>query len=137
MDSCPLDTGNTIKIIRDKENTVRQLKLGLQAISASDDCSREVFPFLCQHIFGLCSKSGHFIPPTSTDCERLKNSICQREWKIALQFGFEFPNCDSLSSQEPPCSSILENQTILKDSTTGKTTLTGYTSITTNQLPVK
>ncbi len=91
MDSCPWDTGNKIKIIRDEESTLKQLKLVLQAISASDDCNREVFPFLCQYLFGLCSKSGHFIPPTSTECERLKNSICQREWETALQFGFELP----------------------------------------------
>ena len=97
-DSCPQDASESILIVQNDEEKIFFLNQGLQAIKASEDCRREVVPFLCQYFFGLCSDSGYLIQPTSSQCDRIKNSLCQREWKTAVQLGFELPHCNNLPS---------------------------------------
>ena len=117
LNYCPLDNGNNIEILKDEEIKVIQLQQGLQLIEASKSCTEEVIPFLCQYLYGLCSDSGHLIQPSSTQCETLQNSICQREWEVALQFGLELPNCNNLSSQVS-CSSTVNDQEFLVENFT-------------------
>ena len=104
-DSCPQDVGESIVVVRKEEETIGLLNQGLQFIGASEECRKEVVPFLCQYYFGLCSDSGSLIQPTSSQCERIKNSICPREWEAAVQFNLELPDCSDLPSEPSLCQS--------------------------------
>ena len=100
---CPQDTGETISIINDEEEIIQQLQQGLNFLSASETCAEKVIPFMCQFMFGLCTDSGYLLQPTSSQCTTLQREVCQAEWKAALAFGFQLPDCDSLPSSPPLC----------------------------------
>ena len=46
----------------------------------------------------------------SSQCEKLKNSICPREWKTAVQVNLELPDCSSLPSEPSLCPLSSENK---------------------------
>ena len=100
---CPQDAGETISIINDGEVTIQQLQQGLTLFGASKTCADKVIPFMCQFIFGLCTDSGYLLQPTSSQCTTLQREVCQAEWQAAVAFGFQLPDCDSLSSSPPLC----------------------------------
>ena len=115
-DFCPQDVGERILVVQKEDDKIARLNQGLQIIGASEECRNEVVPFLCQYFFGLCSDSEILIQPTSSQCEKLKNSICPREWKIAVRFNLELPDCSSLPSEPSICPSSSENKTSSKES---------------------
>ena len=67
----------------------------------SPACAAEVKPFLCLHLFGLCSATGGVsYQPTACHCKDLRDNVCADEWRLVemiqdILSGFPaLPNCD-------------------------------------------
>ena len=77
----------------------------------SPTCAAEVKPFLCLHLFGLCSATGGVsYQPTACHCRNLRDNICANEWRLVEMIQHilsnfpALPNCDTeLSDNNKPC----------------------------------
>ena len=65
-------------------------------------CAAEVKPFLCLHLFGLCSATrGVSYQPTACHCRNLRDNICADEWRLVEMIQHIYsnfpalPNCDN------------------------------------------
>ena len=82
-----------ITVLRIEEITVARLINGLAIVGASDECRSKAVPFFCQHLFGLCVVSGVSILPTSSQCEEIRDTICQQEWVKIKGLNIDVPDC--------------------------------------------
>ena len=98
-------------VIRNKDSTAKSLIGGLDLLGASAECREEVVPFLCLHLFGLCSGSGVLIQPTSTQCQQIRDMACRNEWMVALSLDIDLPDCDMFPSESPSCDGTGRNNT--------------------------
>jgi len=102
--NCPLNA-SSLTVIQNRESNVRMLESGLLQLQANAQCMEEALPFFCLFLFGLCENSEAPIQPTRSECERLQNSICRREWITAKAFrlGHILPNCSSFPEEKILC----------------------------------
>jgi len=89
-----------------------QVLQGLQTLGASDTCIMEAAPFLCLYAYGLCSSTGVYLQPSSSQCEEVRDNLCSFEWATALQFGIALPSCEQFSSEAPTCLTSNETDTL-------------------------
>ena len=99
---CSQNIADPFLVLNDAMEEANQL-LNLLDYLASDDCKSEVVPFLCLHLFGLCSSSGDIIQPTSSQCKEIRDSLCQTEWDAALKMGFNLPDCNDFPQESGYC----------------------------------
>ena len=98
------------------ENNLEAAKTILSFIDNRPDlvspaCAVEVKPFLCLHLFGLCSATGGVsYQPTACHCRNLRDNVCANEWKLVemiqdfLSDFPDLPNCDTeLSENNKQC----------------------------------
>ena len=104
--NCLEDIGEPILVLNNAINTAGQLFSGLDLLGASDICKTEVIPFLCIHLFGLCSSSSVNIQPTKSQCEQIRESTCQNEWERALQIGIDLPDCGLFPLETTQCQNM-------------------------------
>ena len=107
--NCLPDAEGNVLVVRNEEATATQLVNGLTSIGASVECRRKAVPFLCQHLFGLCSGSGFFIPPTSSLCGEIRDTICQQQWMLIEGLGMELPDCAMFPPEMPSCPALNNN----------------------------
>ena len=107
---CPHESGQSITVVRNGQELANQIVLGLEFVRASESCLVEATSVLCLYAYGLCSSSGVYIQPTSSQCEELRDSLCQTEWETALSFDIALPNCNDLPSALARCSSLDETK---------------------------
>ncbi len=91
------------------ENTAVQLLNGLVLLNPSPECSEQIRPFLCLHIFGLCDTSGNLHTTLREECLRLRDSVCSSEWTTAmslLPLG-TLPVCEDLPDADEECAGII------------------------------
>ena len=105
-------------VVRNEEDTATQLINELISIGASVECRRKVIPFVCQHLFGLCGGLGVFIQPNSSQCEEIREVICQQEWRIIEKFSMDLQDCTIFPAETSSCPALNEspsrNKTLLK-----------------------
>ena len=89
------------------ENNLEAAKTILSFIDNRPDlvspaCAVEVKPFLCLHLFGLCSATGGVsYQPTACHCRNLRDNVCADEWRLVemiqdvLSDFPALPNCDT------------------------------------------
>ena len=65
------------------ENKAKRFFFGLSTLSPSPECVTELRPFLCLYLFGSCDSNNQSRQVTQDDCERLRDDVCAREWKLA------------------------------------------------------
>ena len=84
------------------ENTAMLYFLRLPFLSPSQQCETDLKPFLCLYLFGSCDLNNQSHHITQTDCERLRDRVCAREWALAESFlgSGVLPQCGDFSSQE-------------------------------------
>ena len=113
--NCPHEGGQAISLVRNGQQLANQIFQGLEFIHARESCLVEATSFLCLYAYGLCSSTGVYIQPTSSQCVELRDSLCQTEWVTAKRFGIALPNCNDLPSRPVNCpefnSSIPMNMT--------------------------
>ena len=93
------------------ENNLEVAKTVLSSDLISPACAVEVKPFLCLHLFGLCSAIGGVsYQPTACHCRNLRDNICANEWRLVemiqriLSDFPPLPNCDAdFSDNNKPC----------------------------------
>ena len=93
------------------ENNLEIAKIVLSSDLVSPVCAAEVKPFLCLHLFGLCSATGGVsYQPTACHCRNLRDNICADEWRLVemiqhILSNFPvLPNCDTkFSDNNKPC----------------------------------
>ena len=116
--NCPLDQERNVLVVRNEEDTATQLINELISIGASVECRRKVIPFVCQHLFGLCGELGVFIQPTSSQCEEIRDVMCQLEWRNIKKFSMDFQDCTIFPATTSSCPAINEkhstNEPLLK-----------------------
>ena len=108
--NCLPDLEGNVLVVRNEEATATQLMNGLTSIGASVECRRKAVPFLCQHLFGLCSESGVSIQPTSSQCEEIRDTACLQEWITIEGFGMELPDCAKFPPEASSCPALHDNQ---------------------------
>ena len=105
-------------VVRNEEATATQLINELNSIGASVECRRKAIPFVCQHLFGLCGGLGVFIQPTSSQCEEIRELICQQEWGIIEKLSMDLQDCAMFPAETSSCPTLNKshstNETILK-----------------------
>ena len=103
-------------MVRNEEASAIQLIDGLKFIGASDECMRRAVPFLCLHLFGLCGGSGVSIQPTISQCEEVRDTLCQEEWMFVGTLGIDLPDCAmfpaNVSSCPAPNDSLSTNEMV-------------------------
>ena len=93
------------------ENNIEAAETVLYSELISPACAAEVKPFLCLHLFGLCSAIGGVsYQPTACHCRNLRDNICANEWRLVemiqriLSDFPPLPNCDAdFSDNNQPC----------------------------------
>ena len=83
-----------------RERNAAQL---LNEFNTSLECSEEIQPFLCLHMFGLCDASGNLHTSSRGECLRLRDTVCSSEWARAVSL---LP-----SGNLPVCEDLLSNTT--------------------------
>lgn len=101
--NCPPDPKGKVFVLRNEEATARQLIGVLNLLGASTECKKKLVPFMCLNLFGLCGWSGVSILPTTSQCEQIRDVICQDVWQISLQLGVALPDCELFSSEPVFC----------------------------------
>ena len=104
--NCPLAPEGNITVLRNEEVTVARLINGLAIVGASDECRSKAVPFFCQHLFGLCGVSGVSILPTSSQCEEIRDTICQQEWVKIKVFNIDVPDCAMFPPETLSCPAL-------------------------------
>ena len=99
---CSQNWEDPVMVVNNAKNEAYQL-FKLDFIDASEDCKNIIIPFLCLHLFGLCSHSGVAIQPTSSHCKEIRDLVCQIEWARTLQHGINLPDCDSFPLESNFC----------------------------------
>ena len=90
-------------MVRNGQQLAKQILEGLELIGARKSCLEEAASFICLFAYRLCSSSGVYIQPTSTQCVELRDLLCQAEWETADMFGIALPNCNVLPSTPASC----------------------------------
>ena len=88
------------------ETAATQLLNGLEFfLSPTPQCSEEIRPFLCLHIFSLCDSSGHLHTTLRQDCIRLRDDVCSDEWTTAMSLlpAGTLPVCEDLPDTIEEC----------------------------------
>ena len=68
------------------------------SVGTYPECQLEALPFLCQYYFPLTDCLNNKIySATQEECERISTTVCAIPWKLAISFGEELPECDSLA----------------------------------------
>ena len=98
--NCSQAHGEDILVSENAESTARNLIPLLELLRPSDACREAVVQFLCLYFFGLCDNLGVLLTPTSGQCERIRDEVCQREWAFALRFA-SLPECGSFPIESP------------------------------------
>ena len=80
-------------MIRNGDQLVSQIFQGLEFLRAPGSCMQEAVPFICLYAYGVCSSSGIYLQPTSSQCEELRDSLCRVEWEAAINIGIALPYC--------------------------------------------
>ena len=105
-------------VVRNEEATSTQLINELISIGASVECRRKVIPFVCQHLFGMCGELEVFIQPNSSQCEEIREVICQQEWRIIEKICMDLQDCTMFPAGTLSCPGLKEspsrNKTLLK-----------------------
>ena len=104
-------------VVRNEEARATQLINELISIGASVECRRKAIPFVCQHLFGLCGGLGVFIQPTSSQCEEIREVICQQEWGSIEKLSM-VQDCAMFPAETSSCPALNEshstNETVLR-----------------------
>ena len=100
-------------VLNDAMEEANQLLNLLDYLDTSDDCKSEIVPFLCLHLFGLCSSSGDIIQPTSSQYKEIRDSLCHTEWDAALKLGFNFPDCNNFPQESGYCQNMISTDMYL------------------------
>ena len=92
----PLDTDH-----EEAEATAKRLLKGLPLLSPSPECEAAIRPFLCLYLFGSCDSDNQPHQVTRTDCERMRDDVCAREWALAERFLGQgvLPECGTLYNE--------------------------------------
>ena len=87
------------------EDAANTLFSYLPFLSPSPECVSAIRPFLCLYLFGSCDSNNQLHQVMQTDCERLRDDVCAREWALAERFLGQgvLPNCDDLTKKEEEC----------------------------------
>ena len=93
-------------MVKNEEATAAQLIGGLKSIGASDECIRRAVPFLCLHLFGLCGGLGVSIQPTISQCEEVRDTLCQEEWMFVETLGIDLPDCGMFPANVSSCPAL-------------------------------
>ena len=104
--NCSPDSEGGVLVTMNNESLAMQLITGLTIIGASAECKKKAAPFLCQFLFGLCGDIGISIQPTSSQCEDIKDTLCQGEWMIIEKLGIPLPDCGSFPPEASSCSGL-------------------------------
>ena len=89
----------------EEESNSVQLFNGLSFINPSPECSEQVMPFLCLHIFGLCDVNGNHHTTLRDECINLRDNVCSSEWVTAMNFlpAETLPVCEDLPDVTDEC----------------------------------
>ena len=99
-----ISSHSKIRVINENIEEV-ELFLTDMTDTISDECMKEAKPFLCLYLLeGICLQNGIHILPTSEECLRISQSICQELWEILSWQGVKKTNCDSLPIYSSQCS---------------------------------
>ena len=91
------------------EAVIGNLILALNSfIKPSAECRSAVIPFLCLYTFGACGENSDDYRPTEAQCMKIRDTICESEWKTAAQLLAKFgqpplPDCSSLGQEGLDC----------------------------------
>ena len=100
--SCDNTSSNSVRVFRDASTETSNLIAGFNLVGG-EECIQAAIPFLCLFYFGgVCDRLGVKQVPTSDKCLSLSTGVCQREWELGLQSGFNLPDCESLSDSTSP-----------------------------------
>jgi len=92
MKGCiPKEEGIAVISNEDEQATDYISQINLIGVTAT--CKKDVIPFLCLYLFGLCGGYNSFIHPTIHTCEQVRDVSCPEEWKYALALGAYLPEC--------------------------------------------
>ena len=116
---CAHEYGQAISVVRNGQELANQIFAGLEFIRATEYCLVEATSFLCLYAYGLCSSSGVYIQPTSSQCEELRDSLCQTEWETTIRFGIALPNCNDLPTSPVSCLNFEESNSSTPINMTG------------------
>ena len=92
-----------ILVIRNGDQLAGQIFQGLEFLRAPDSCIQEAVPLICLYAYGVCSSSGVYLQPTSSQCEELRDSLCHAEWETAVNIGITLPYCGDLPDISVSC----------------------------------
>ena len=118
--NCPPNLESNIFVMRNEEARAAQLINGLDYIGASVECKMKAVPFLCLYLLGLCGESDEsavYIQPTTSQCEEIRDTICQQQWKIIEGFNFGLPDCASFPPKASSCPAQNDSQSTIEAST--------------------
>ena len=92
------------------ESNSVQLFNGLSFLNPSPECSEQVMPFLCLHIFGLCDANGNHHTTLRDECISLRDDVCSNEWAMAMSFlpAGSLPACEDLSDMTDKCTGMFK-----------------------------
>ncbi len=102
--SCDSNSTRDIRVFHNASSTIPNLIAGLQIVG-TPGCIQEAIPFICLYYFGgVCDVNGMKQQASSTECSILSNGLCQAEWKLGKNVGFNLPICELL----PPATSSVK-----------------------------
>ena len=96
---------------QEAEDVADTLLRNLPLLSPSAECMSTIRPFLCLYLFGACDTDNKSHQVTRTDCERLRDDVCAREWALAERI-VVLPSCNDLSKTEEKCQGITRYITV-------------------------
>ena len=100
----PLNIPASVDQDEGESNSV-QLFNGLSFLNPSPECSEQVMPLLCLHIFGLCDANGNHHTTHRDECTNLRDNVCSSEWVTAMDFlpAGTLPVCEDLLNVTDEC----------------------------------
>ncbi len=94
LKGCLPGPDGSIDVLSDEEEQATEYMSQINLIGVNAACKKDVIPFLCLFLFGLCGGYNSFIHPTVETCERVRDVSCREEWKIAKKLGAHYlPEC--------------------------------------------
>ena len=88
-----------IFVMSDREEEAGELVTRIQFNAGNENCTRELVPFLCLNLFGLCGNPQvGIIQTNSSYCEWLRDEVCLEEWNHHY-----FADCTTLPSESSTC----------------------------------
>ena len=103
MKGCAAATEDGIAVISNEDEQATGYISQINLIGVTATCKKEVIPFLCLYLFGLCGGYNSFIHPTVHTCKKVRDVSCPEEWKYALALGAYLPECKYFPDEVSRC----------------------------------